>query len=385
MTRGCTRSRFVVSGVALALALALAPLRGSAEEGAAESEEEPLPAAPDDWAFSLGIYGWLTDITGTLTARSTTVDVDPQIWNDVVRNLDGALMGALEVSYRGRWLGNLDVVGAKLSPHIEHGPASVSFGPRTFTRALDPVNLSFPVDTPYGPLEVPVRVDPGVLRVDVPRVETSIGPFDIDVKSVMVISRALLGYRVLDTPALELLGHEDSDDPRRLRVDLFGGIRYWYLKTEVDVESPPIRVPEFRVTSSVSGGSARVGRGGIPPQTVALPTVRLPDVEFGGTPFGGTDLHQEASSWWIDPVVGLRLGADLSDRVGLVVAGNVGGFDIGSASKFTWEALVWLDWRFGETTSLALGYRALGLDHRKGKAQADITLHGPLLGLVFRF
>jgi hypothetical protein len=41
------------------------------------------------------------------------------------------------------------------------------------------------------------------------------------------------------------------------------------------------------------------------------------------------------------------------------VAGNVGGFDIGSASKFTWEALVWLDWRFGETTSLALGYRAL--------------------------
>jgi hypothetical protein len=386
MARAATRPRLVASGAALALALALAPLPGSAtEEGTRGSEEEPRPAAPDDWAFHLGIYGWLTDMTGTLTARGTTVDVEPQLWNDIVRNLDGALMGALEVSYRGRWLGNLDVFGAKLSPHIEHGPASVGFGPRTFTRDLAALDLSFPVETPYGSLEVPVRADPGVLRVDVPRVETTIGPFDIDVKSVMVFSRAMLGYRVLDTPALELLGHEESDDPRRLRIDLFGGIRYWYLKTEVDVESPPIRVPEFRVRSSVSGGSARIGGGEIPPQTVALPTVRLPDVEFGGARFGGTDLHQESSTWWIDPVVGVRLGVDLTDRVALVVAGNVGGFDIGSASKLSWETVVWLDWRFGETTSLALGYRALDVDRRKGKAQADVTLHGPLLGLVFRF
>jgi hypothetical protein len=64
---------------------------------------------------------------------------------------------------------------------------------------------------------------------------------------------------------------------------------------------------------------------------------------------------------------------------------DIGGFDIGSASKLSWEVLAYLDWRFGETTSLALGYRALGLDRRKGDAQADLIMHGPLLGLIFRF
>jgi hypothetical protein len=144
-------------------------------------------------------------------------------------------------------------------------------------------------------------------------------------------------------------------------------------------------VPEFTVTSSLSGGRVRVGGQRIPPQTVALRTVHLPGVEFGGTTFGGTDVDQTSSSWWIDPLIGLRVGADLSERVSIVVAGNVGGFDIGSASKFSWEALAFLDWRFGETTSLVLGYRALGLDRKKGRAEADITMHGPLLGLIFRF
>jgi hypothetical protein len=118
---------------------------------------------------------------------------------------------------------------------------------------------------------------------------------------------------------------------------------------------------------------------------VAIQTVHLPGLEFGGTSFGGTDVDETASSWWIDPLVGMRVSADLTERVGIVVAGNVGGFDIGSASQFSWEALAFLDWRFGESTSFLLGYRGLGIDRQKGKAQADIIMHGPLLGLLFRF
>jgi hypothetical protein len=294
-------------------------------------------------------------------------------------------MGVVEASYRGRWLVNVDLFGSQLSDHLERGPYAVGFGPRTFTRGLQSGDLSLPVETRLGTLDVPVRVDPGTLRVDVPRVDTQIGPFDIDVKSLTIFTKAQVGYRVVDVPALELLGRAPSDDPRRLRVDLFAGLRYWYLRTEVDVESPPIRVPEFEVTSSVSGGGVRVGGERVPPHAVAVQTVRLPGVELGGTTFGGTDIHETASSWWIDPSIGLRVGADLTDRIGVVVAGNVGGFDIGSASKLSWETLALLDWRFGETTSAVLGYRALGLDRRKGDAQADIILHGPLVGLVFRF
>ena len=370
-------------GIRPALALGLLLALGS-RSGAEEPAATPGASDPGDWEFSLAVYGWLTDMTGNVSARDASVDVDPQLKN-ILKDLEGALMSAVEAEYRGRWIVNLDFVGAQLSDHKEPGPFSVGFGPRTFTRELRSADLSFPVATRLGTLEVPIRVDPGTLRVDVPRVETAIGPFDVDVKSLMINSRLQAGYRVFDVPALELLGHAPSDDPRRVRVDLFAGLRYWYLKTEIDIESPPIEVPEFTVTSSLSGGRVRVGGQRIPPQTVALRTVHLPGVEFGGTTFGGTDVDQTSSSWWIDPLIGLRVGADLSERVSIVVAGNVGGFDIGSASKFSWEALAFLDWRFGETTSLALGYRALGLDRKKSRAEADITMHGPLLGLIFRF
>jgi hypothetical protein len=356
--------------------------------------EEPLAediprgeAAPDpgDWQLSLAVYGWITDVTGTMTAGDVRADVEPQLWNDILKNLKGGLMGGTEAVYRGRWIVNLDLLGTLLADASERGPYEVGFGPRTFTRELRSASAILPVETRLGTLEVPVRIDPGTLRVDVPRVQTSIGPFDVDVETLMVEARAQLGYRVADAPALELLGHPPSDDPRRVRVDLFAGLRYWYLKTEVDIDSPPIEVPEFTVTSSLSGGKVRVAGQRIPPQTRAIGTVRLPGLEFGGTSFGGADVDESVSSWWIDPLVGLRVRADLTERIGVVVAGNVGGFDVGSASKFSWEALAFLDWRFGESTSFLLGYRGLGLDRQKGKAQADILLHGPLLGLLFRF
>jgi hypothetical protein len=378
-------SRVLRPTLALALSLGLADIAAAAEDPSPEESPATAASGQGNWEFDLAAYGWLTDMTGTMSARDTTVDVDPQLWHDIVQNLNGALMGGVEVRYRGRWLLNVDLVGASLSDHIERGPFSVGFGPRTFTRDLRTVDLSFPVETPIGTLDVPIQVDPGTLRVDVPRVSTAIGPFDVDVDALMIISRAQVGYRLLDKPALELLGRPPSDDLRRVRVDLFAGLRYWYLRTEIDVESPPIRVPEFEVTSSISGASVRVGGQRIPPRTLAIPTVRLPGLEFGGTTFGGTDIDETASNWWIDPLIGIRVGAGLTEHVGIVVAANVGGFDIGSASTFSWETLAYLDWRFGETTSLALGYRALGLDRRKGDAQADLIMHGPLLGLIFRF
>jgi hypothetical protein len=375
----------MIRELAAAACLAMTALPAYAEDPAAEPS--PVQPAPDpgDWRFSLALYGWVTDMTGSIQAGDVSADVDPQLWNDILKNLKGGLMGGAEAVYRGRWLVNLDLLGSLIESGSELGPYSVGFGPRTFTRDLRSVNAVLPVETRIGTLEVPIRIDPGTLRVDVPRVQTAIGPFDVNIKTLLIETRAQLGYRVVDVPALELFGHDPSDDPRRLRVDLFAGLRYWYLKAEIDVESPPIEVPEFELTSSISGGSVRVSPQRLPPETVAIQTVHLPGLEFGGTTFGGTDVDETASSWWIDPLVGMRVSADLSERVGIVVAGNVGGFGIGSASQFSWEALAFLDWRFGESTSFLLGYRGLGVDRRSGNAPADIILHGPLLGLLFRF
>lgn len=384
--RGGRHRRLSVLAFAAGLAF-LPPPAAQAEEP--QTEESPGEAAadpdPGNWQLSLAAYGWITDITGTVTAGDVRVDLEPQLWNDILRNLNGALMGGAEAVYRDRWLVNLDLFGSLLGMESERGPYSVGFGPRTLTRELRSANLVLPVETRIGTLEVPVRVDPGTLRVDIPRVETAIGPFDVDVSSLMIMSRAQIGYRAVDVPALELLGREPGDDPRRFRVDLFAGLRYWYLRTEVDIESPAVEVPEFTVTSSLSGGRVRVGGQRVPPRSVAIPSVRLPGLEVGGATFGGTDVDETSSAWWIDPLVGMRVSAGLTERIGIAVAGNVGGFDLGSASKFSWEALAFLDWRFGETTSFVLGYRAVGLDRQKGDAQADVILHGPLLGLLFRY
>ena len=69
----------------------------------------------------------------------------------------------------------------------------------------------------------------------------------------------------------------------------------------------------------------------------------------------------------------------------LTLAGNVGGFDIGSASQFSWEAIAFLTLRLSDRTSLAAGYRGIGIDREKSDVAVDIVMHGPLLGLVFAF
>jgi opacity protein-like surface antigen len=91
------------------------------------------------------------------------------------------------------------------------------------------------------------------------------------------------------------------------------------------------------------------------------------------------------SSWWIDPVVGLRVGGDLTENLSLTVTGNVGGFDIGSASKFSWEVLALLGYRLGEHWSVTAGYRGLGVERQKGDTSVNLILHGPQVGLYYRF
>jgi hypothetical protein len=48
------------------------------------------------------------------------------------------------------------------------------------------------------------------------------------------------------------------------------------------------------------------------------------------------------SRGWFDPIVGCRLRVRLRERLTEQVRGDIGGFDIGEASRFTWnvEALL---------------------------------------------
>jgi hypothetical protein len=95
---------------------------------------------------------------------------------------------------------------------------------------------------------------------------------------------------------------------------------------------------------------------------------------------------------WLDPLVGARAFFDLSEHWMLSLHGNVGGFGVGS--DFTWEALGGIGYRFRffskENNARAVwGYRAVYQNYTDGsgndKFEWDVTLHGPILGLVIEF
>jgi hypothetical protein len=93
---------------------------------------------------------------------------------------------------------------------------------------------------------------------------------------------------------------------------------------------------------------------------------------------------------WVDPIVGGQARVDLSDRWGLLLRGDVGGF--GAASDLTWSAagLVSYQFNLGRVQSeIFAGYKAIGEDYSSGsglrKFTWDTVLHGPLIGMSFTF
>ena len=64
------------------------------------------------------------------------------------------------------------------------------------------------------------------------------------------------------------------------------------------------------------------------------------------------------------------------------VGGGIGG------SRFAWQAIATVGYDFtlfGLPATALVGYRALSQDFESSKTVWDVTLHGPLIGLNFRF
>jgi len=92
---------------------------------------------------------------------------------------------------------------------------------------------------------------------------------------------------------------------------------------------------------------------------------------------------------WVDAVVTGRLTTELSDDWKWRIGGIAGGFGIGDGSKFSWIAESFLGRRLGENTHVWFGYRAWGIDYETGSGSKefalDVLLHGPVVGLAYRF
>ena len=95
---------------------------------------------------------------------------------------------------------------------------------------------------------------------------------------------------------------------------------------------------------------------------------------------------RDQSESWVEPLVGARIGLDLTDRFAIAGEANVGGFGVGS--DLAWNAQAFLGYRtilFGRQTTFAIGYRALHQDYDHNDFEWDVTMHGPVIGTAVRF
>ncbi|MBK7977568.1 MAG: hypothetical protein IPK07_31375 [Deltaproteobacteria bacterium] len=140
-------------------------------------------------------------------------------------------------------------------------------------------------------------------------------------------------------------------------------------------------------------GPFPLGRCGGGPELSILPqiggryTYLDTDVELDFLSSRGGSLTKD----WVDPLVGLRGVLDLTPAWSLTVAGDVGGFDVGT--QLAWSATGYVGYRWDLTDSVTgsvlLGYRALYQDYETGDGLEefvfDTTMHGPVIGFDFGF
>jgi hypothetical protein len=91
--------------------------------------------------------------------------------------------------------------------------------------------------------------------------------------------------------------------------------------------------------------------------------------------------------WW-EPVIGARGTWVLNDQWTAIASVDLGGFGAGG-NDLQVGANVGVDWRPWEKTSLFFGWRYYSMDYRTtlstGPFAYDVSQHGPVLGVKFRF
>lgn len=155
--------------------------------------------------------------------------------------------------------------------------------------------------------------------------------------------------------AYELMHSQGGSAGMETAIDFYGGGRLWWQRAEANLA----------LTAGMHVGDLVVS--------------------------GGRALASSGDVTWVDPLIGLRLRHRFSPQADMVLRGDVGGFGVGS--KFSWQAMGYLNWDFVRTERAAwsamVGYRALYVDFEKGTGntlyQYDMLTHGPMMGVTARF
>lgn len=103
---------------------------------------------------------------------------------------------------------------------------------------------------------------------------------------------------------------------------------------------------------------------------------------------GGQGVNQAlrgADSWW-DWIVGARARFGVTDSVAFGLGGNLGGFNLGDSSRFTWELTGGVAFRVWKMLELDVAYRVLQYRREAADLKGDLqvqktTMSGLLFGL----
>jgi len=113
------------------------------------------------------------------------------------------------------------------------------------------------------------------------------------------------------------------------------------------------------------------------------------DLFIGGRYFRTEEREISGVDSRVDPFVGLRIGWDMSYRWMIAFRGDIGGFGIGDAARFSWQASAKLGFRVSKRVALLAGYRILEYDTVVGEGAerngTDLRQEGPIIGAGIGF
>ena len=92
---------------------------------------------------------------------------------------------------------------------------------------------------------------------------------------------------------------------------------------------------------------------------------------------------------WFEPMVGGKLGVQVSDPVTLWVRGDVSGFGLAGDTDLSWNVLFGMDWWVSRKISLQLAYRFYQINYGNGSGNNafvfEENFNGPFLSATFHF
>jgi len=146
-------------------------------------------------------------------------------------------------------------------------------------------------------------------------------PIEADVDEKLLTTTHLFGYRVVDNGPMF--------------VDLFAGGRITTIKVDVDISDPI--------------------------QTI----------------------HRDSKKTEFGPVIASRVRFPLSEKWGIGIYGDLGGFGVGA--DLSWQLLGTVQYDISDRWRLAAGWRHFNAKQDKDGFDVDIKLDGPILGATYRF